>query len=411
MTESARKKAQKLGEKNDDAGHLLAKNLGGKGDEHNVIPQNANINRGNWKTMENFIYKNDVKKDPLKFTYRVIYDDKPRELLKTRPKEFLFKVETLNNELIRFGKVENPPNEIVEFKLQEYLSKNFEKIWDSQYGHLTQNEYFIWRVIHDWVNKIDGKQYICENLKQCAENSKKSSVKEKGETTSLENLLQNLKITNHWENSVTLFKSQKYYSNLRSLKKIPICGSCKTNHFEIFDSKIWKSFQISSLKKWGFSIFSISPEICTANNNCNCLASISRELYENKKWSEIEIIKNARKYASIVVHNNCIYIAGGINSEGSLEKIVEKYDSKTEKLEPIESMITARRNFSLVLYKNRLWAIGGIDDNLPISSVESYDFDKDDWKTEPPLNDTRYNHAAIEFEGELYVVGGLGQKD
>ena len=127
IKDTLKTKIKKMGEKNDDAGHLLAKSLGGIGDEHNVIPQNAKINRGKWKSMGT-VFANDIKNyGPVKFTFRVIYDDTHREFI-NRPKEILFKVENSDKKLIRFGKVENPPNEIVEFKLQEYLSKNFEKV-------------------------------------------------------------------------------------------------------------------------------------------------------------------------------------------------------------------------------------------------------------------------------------------
>jgi filamentous hemagglutinin len=37
----------------DDGGHLIANILNGPGEQINYLPQTINLNRGNWKTMEN----------------------------------------------------------------------------------------------------------------------------------------------------------------------------------------------------------------------------------------------------------------------------------------------------------------------------------------------------------------------
>ncbi|KAH9402915.1 hypothetical protein TYRP_015679 [Tyrophagus putrescentiae] len=73
-------------------------------------------------------------------------------------------------------------------------------------------------------------------------------------------------------------------------------------------------------------------------------------------------------------------------------------------------MRTARSHFALTPFAGRLWAIGGLgDDKQALSSVESYDFKSNKWKPEESLNTGRIGHSAIEFNGELYVVGGFKQ--
>ena len=59
----ARTNASKLDSEklNDDAGHIIAHDLGGVSDGINLLPQNASLNRGAYKKMENKI-KKDVKK-------------------------------------------------------------------------------------------------------------------------------------------------------------------------------------------------------------------------------------------------------------------------------------------------------------------------------------------------------------
>jgi hypothetical protein len=45
-------KAGRMGQPGDDGGHLIAAQFNGPGDAINVVPQNANLNRGEWKSME-----------------------------------------------------------------------------------------------------------------------------------------------------------------------------------------------------------------------------------------------------------------------------------------------------------------------------------------------------------------------
>lgn len=55
-TTGTRKHAQQLGKPSDVAGHIIASNLGGPGDQNfNIMPQNAKINNGDWKREEGLI--------------------------------------------------------------------------------------------------------------------------------------------------------------------------------------------------------------------------------------------------------------------------------------------------------------------------------------------------------------------
>lgn len=45
------------GNPGDDGGHLIASSLGGAGDKINMVPQAAQLNRGDWKAMENSLRK------------------------------------------------------------------------------------------------------------------------------------------------------------------------------------------------------------------------------------------------------------------------------------------------------------------------------------------------------------------
>ena len=137
------------------------------------------------------------------------------------------------------------------------------------------------------------------------------------------------------------------------------------------------------------------------------LNSCERYDYKKNYWSAIDSMKIARKKASAIVYKNNIYIAGGVNDEGVIEKSVEKYDTQLEKWSSVTQMLTARCEFAFVFYDNCFWAIGGYDNQKPLACVESFDPIKEIWQTKAKLNENRYCHGSIEYNNELYVIGGF----
>lgn len=98
-------KKNELGNMLDDAGHLLAARFSGQGVINNMIPQNKDINRRNWRLMEKMIAQDVLHYDTVNYSIRVLYSDNDS----TRPYAFIFKVETTDGRCIRYGYVDNPP--------------------------------------------------------------------------------------------------------------------------------------------------------------------------------------------------------------------------------------------------------------------------------------------------------------
>lgn len=145
----------------------------------------------------------------------------------------------------------------------------------------------------------------------------------------------------------------------------------------------------------------------------------SCERYDSRQncWSAIAPLRIGRGAAAAAIHNDCIYIAGGENEEVRAERSVERYQllHSSHSWSFVALMTTARFGFALVTYAGRLWAIGGSGDEgaqsgeqTLLSSVESYDPVTDSWQEEASLNEGRFGHSAINFNGEMVVVGGCG---
>lgn len=81
--------ARSMGERNDDAGHIIAQGLGGSGTmEENIFPQNSNINRGAWREAESMV--RDVVEADGQVEFSVIFTyDNARS---TRPSSFIYRI-------------------------------------------------------------------------------------------------------------------------------------------------------------------------------------------------------------------------------------------------------------------------------------------------------------------------------
>lgn len=88
VNNSARAYAKAMGNQGDDAGHILAKILGGQGGKGNVFPQLSSINRGRFRTFEEQIRDKILDgSGPLNLKWRFEYSGSG-----TRPTKVIYDV-------------------------------------------------------------------------------------------------------------------------------------------------------------------------------------------------------------------------------------------------------------------------------------------------------------------------------
>jgi RHS repeat-associated protein len=104
--QSSRDFARGLGNSNDDAGHILGKNLGGQGGVDNVFPQNSTKNRGDYRTFErsvaDYVRDNDCSVS-MNWTFHYTDPDNP-----TRPTRIDVVVTDEEGNIIMQEGVDNP---------------------------------------------------------------------------------------------------------------------------------------------------------------------------------------------------------------------------------------------------------------------------------------------------------------
>ncbi len=89
----------------DQGGHIIARIFNGPGEQINYVPQNALINNGNWKSMENDFRMNLESGDKVEVDIKIVYDIKGTS---KRPKKFVVDAKVTNSA----NEVEYPKYEI-----------------------------------------------------------------------------------------------------------------------------------------------------------------------------------------------------------------------------------------------------------------------------------------------------------
>ena len=73
----------------------------------------------------------------------------------------------------------------------------------------------------------------------------------------------------------------------------------------------------------------------------------------------------------------------------------------------LSTMVTARYGHGCVLVNSTLYAVGGFGAGR-LSSVEKLDLSTGVWSAGPDLPNAMSSVQTVQYDGDVYVVGGLG---
>lgn len=99
-----------------------------------------------------------------------------------------------------------------------------------------------------------------------------------------------------------------------------------------------------------------------------------------------------------------VLVLGGGALSGS--KSSELFDGSWRSL--AEMAVSRAFGAALCTRDGRVLVMGGKDGDTILDSVEEYDLDRNLWQTVAPMQHARWGATAVEFQNEVYVIGGRG---
>jgi len=105
-----------------------------------------------------------------------------------------------------------------------------------------------------------------------------------------------------------------------------------------------------------------------------------------------------------------IYIAGGYTPTAGVSNLVEIYNPADGSWDTAAPMPVPLHHVATAVIDSVLYLIGGYTNpNLPweiTNSVSAYTATSNQWTPRAPIPTARGEHAAVTFEGKIYVIGG-----
>ena len=117
-----------------------------------------------------------------------------------------------------------------------------------------------------------------------------------------------------------------------------------------------------------------------------------------------------RTGVTAVALDDQIYVMGGVDEQGKVRDIVEKYNPVTDTWQTGASLRTARFNAAAVVLDGDIYLLGGQDSSASaLKKVEVFVAEENDWKSFDNLNEEREGLAAVVIEGQIHVMGGSNE--
>jgi hypothetical protein len=129
-------------------------------------------------------------------------------------------------------------------------------------------------------------------------------------------------------------------------------------------------------------------------------------------WFIREEMAIARQEMPTEAMNGRIYVVGGMLADRGVTARTDVYDPLTGTWTEITSLPAPRHHHSVTACNGKLYVIGGYQTNptygIPPAYATNYEYDSalESWQTMAPMPTPRAQHAAVEFEGRIYVMGG-----
>lgn len=121
------------------------------------------------------------------------------------------------------------------------------------------------------------------------------------------------------------------------------------------------------------------------------------------RWSFKRSLPASSKQGNAVTCDNQVYYIGGRDSRNKTQNSVFKYDVADNDWKTCAPMPTPRWNFAATQYRGKIFVIGG---DIGISNTEAYHLETNSWISLPPLPTQRISAGCVAIDDMIYVIGG-----
>lgn len=242
-------------------------------------------------------------------------------------------------------------------------------------------------------------------------------------------------IVGHWELIETIGRpTARHEATFVTFKeKIYLIGGRRINPVDVFDPKTntWTENLETPMELHHFQAVAYNDLIYLIGAMTGPFPNekpVERVVAYNPGEDKFEFlhpipVERRRGAAGAVLHNDKIYIVGGIvnGHMGGYQPWLDEYDPATGKWRVLEDAPNARDHFQAATDGKRLYAVGGRTTSkktgelfaLTVKPVNVFDFATESWlKDQPPALPTgRAGNMATIFDGKLIVGGGESDQD
>lgn len=126
-------------------------------------------------------------------------------------------------------------------------------------------------------------------------------------------------------------------------------------------------------------------------------------------WSAGPALPEAVQEMHGAVLHGRIYIAGGFHHGPGVSVTTYRLEPGAAEWRRVGDLPAPRHHMPLAVVGDSLYAVGGLSPSGPVATLWLYDEAADCWIERAQLPESRGASAAVEAEGRLIVVGGMGE--
>jgi N-acetylneuraminic acid mutarotase len=123
-------------------------------------------------------------------------------------------------------------------------------------------------------------------------------------------------------------------------------------------------------------------------------------------WINKTNLTSARFQSGAAALNGKVYLAGGINSSGTLFNAFQVFNPSTNAWTTLATLPASICALTLVESGGKLYAIGGRDGSNVKNTVYRYDTSANTWSTMTAMTTARCALSGVASNGKIYVFGG-----